>query len=110
MFGPVGGAQNCPKSLQDYDNSTGKVKEMLNNLTTSNPFFQRKISKFSRVYACNYETKDALSKSELLPDVPLREDFRNLDIDILAQKTDIPTILFCGRFINKKGIFYCWTC
>ena len=104
VFGPVGGAQNCPKSLQDYDNLTGKVRELLNNLTTSNPFFQRKIRKFSRVYACNYETKDALSKSELLPDVPLREDFRNLDIDILAQKTDIPTILFCGRFINKKGI------
>lgn len=101
VFGPVGGAQNCPKSLQDYDNSTGKVRELLNNLTTSNPFFQRKIS---RVYACNYETKDALSKSELLPDVPLREDFRNLDIDVLAQKTDILTILFCGRFINKKGI------
>lgn len=47
---------------------------------------------------------DALSKSELLPDVPLREDFRNLDIDVSSQNTDIPTILFCGRFINKKGI------
>lgn len=104
VFGPVGGAQNCPKSLQNYDSKTGKVRELINNLTISNPFFQGKIRKFSRVYACNYETMDALSKSELLPDVPLREDFRNLDIDVSSQNTDIPTILFCGRFINKKGI------
>ena len=104
VFGPVGGAQKCPKNLQDYDSKTGKVRELINILTILNPIFQRKIHKFSRVYACNYETKEALTKSELLPDVPLREDFRNLDIDVSARSVDIPTILFCGRFINKKGI------
>lgn len=104
IFGPVGGAQNCPKSLQDYDSKTGKFREIINKVTQKSPLFQRKIRKFSKVYACNYETKDVLPNSELLPDVPLREDFRNLDIDVSTRGADIPTILFCGRFINKKGI------
>lgn len=104
VFGPVGGAQNCPKSLTSYDSKSGKIRSLINNAYAINPFFKSKIKKYRKVYACNYETQKVLPNSKLLPDVPLRDDFRNLNIDDNFQDVKIPVILFCGRLINKKGI------
>ena len=102
VLGPVGGAQDCPKSLLGYDTKAGKIRRYINQFYRLNPFYRHKISRFNQTFACNYETQLAMPGSQLLPDIPLREEFKNLRIE--HNNNGIPVILYCGRLINKKGL------
>ena len=102
ILGPVGGGQICPMALQGYDDKSGKIREKINRIWKYNIFFKYKIKKYNRVYACNKETQEYLKNSNILVDVPLNNMFRNLEIK--KRKHEIPTILFVGRLINKKGL------
>lgn len=102
IFGPVGGGQICPVALQEYDDKSGKIREKINKIWKYNIFFKYKIWKYNKVYACNKETQEYLKNSNILVDVPLNSMFRNLKIK--RTKNEIPTILFVGRLINKKGL------
>ena len=102
IFGPVGGGQICPKVLGGYDTGNGKIREWINAFYKWNPLYRNKIKKFDRIYACNGETKVYMPDSDILPDVPLRDDFRNLCIQ--RESDEAPVILCVGRLINKKGI------
>lgn len=105
VFGPVGGGQVCPKGLEEYDNRFGKVRSIINKLCTINPFFIKKIKKYSRVYACNYETAACLKKSHILADVPLQDTYKELPVCDRIKNSKL-TILCAGRLINKKGFLF----
>ena len=64
--------------------------------------FKNKIKRYNKVYACNYETADYLPGSVVLPDVPLNDNMRGLQIK--KKYHEISQILYCGRLINKKGL------
>ena len=104
IFGPVGGGQVCPKSLTGYEQKFYYIRNIINSICKYNPFYKRCIKRYSCKYACNKETGEYLKESELLIDVPLNDRLKNLNV--LQKKTEEKAIiLFCGRLINKKGLF-----
>lgn len=102
IFGPVGGGQECPKVLLDYDSKSAKLRSAINFIQRYNPFFRYKIAEFSKVYSCNFETQTILNRGGCLPDVPLNDRLLNLEIN--RHRNDTVTILSMGRLINKKGL------
>jgi glycosyltransferase involved in cell wall biosynthesis len=102
IFGPVGGGQETPPSLTSYDSMSGKLRNIVNSYCQHSFFFRKKIRKYDSVFACNPETLAMLPNSRFATDVPLSAKFENLPIFQSANKT--PIIIFCGRFIQKKGI------
>lgn len=102
IFGPVGGGQTCPKSLQGYDEISSRIRSAINFICMHSPVFKHKIAKFDEVYPCNFETQAILKRGAVLPDVPLNDRFANLEIS--KHISDPVTILSVGRLINKKGI------
>ena len=104
ILGPVGGGQVCPKSLRCYDDKSAIVRNIINIFCRYNPFYQHKVNQYSQIYACNLDTFHILKKSKFLIDVPLNDKFKGLQIE--KDMETIPTILFVGRLINKKGILF----
>lgn len=105
ILGPVGGGQTCPRSLEVYDDKRSVItRNIINMICKYNPFYKFKTAKYSKIYACNRETQQFLKGSDLLVDVPLNDRFKNLEIT--KKISAIPTILFVGRLINKKGLLF----
>lgn len=110
IFGPVGGGQSTPKSLKCYEKykSVEKFREFINKSRAVSPFYKSRIKKFNAVYAINGETYSIMSKAlgkkcNMLVEIAVPEEFRNLNIDRETHKT--VKIIFVGRFIGKKGVF-----
>lgn len=103
IFGPVGGGQQCPKNLMDYDDKSHILRDIMNFSCKINPFYKHKISKYDKVYACNYETQKYIKGAEVLIDCPLNDRMRKLVIP--ERNHEKVVIVFCGRLINKKGLF-----
>lgn len=102
ILGPVGGGQSCPKSLLCYDDKSHYYRDLVNFYCKYSIVYNTKIRRYSKVYACNYETADYLPESIILPDVPLNDKMMKLDIK--KTERNVVTILYCGRLINKKGL------
>ncbi len=103
IFGPVGGGQRCPKSLIDYDDKSHILRDIMNFGCKINPFYKYKVSKYDKVYACNYETVAYIKGADLLIDCPLNDQMRMLPVPERNHKKVV--LVFCGRLINKKGLF-----
>lgn len=101
VFGPVGGGQDCPVSLRQYDDSSQYFRRFINLIYKINPIFLGVIRKYSKVYACNYETAKYLPNSEILIDVPLEDTLKNIRIE--PRHSEKTLVLSCGRLLNKKG-------
>ena len=80
IYGPVGGGQYCPKALISYDDSSRWFREAVNEYCRYSPIFRYKIRRYSKCYACNYETAKLLPGAELLPDVPLNDKLKGLRV------------------------------
>lgn len=104
ILGPVGGGQICPNCLRSYDNKKGRIREVVNLFLIWNPFWRIKVHKYSVIYACNRETLKYFKYARFLPDVPLNDNFLNLEIEE-RNNTKI-TIICVGRLINKKGFLF----
>lgn len=111
IFGPVGGGQSTPSNLKCYETNKNheKFREIINRLTTVNPFYKRRIKKFNNVFAVNPETEKILSKVSgknvsLLFDAGVLEKNKNLTIN--KQNNEIPKIIYVGRLIGKKGVMF----
>lgn len=102
ILGPVGGGQKCPDSLLCYDNVSRKYRDIINLYCKYSPLYKNKVKKYTYSYACNYETQEFLPGSAVLPDVPLNDKLRFMEIP--QKNNPVPIILFCGRLINKKGL------
>lgn len=86
-----------------------QFRELINKSCSINPFYKRAIKKFKKIYAINEETQTQLEqirgeKIELLPELALREDFKNVKTEI--SRKNIFRILFVGRLISKKGVIF----
>lgn len=104
ILGPVGGGQVVPPALKEYDDSKGVIREKINALY-NNSYYKHKIEKYDEIYVCNHETKRVLYDGDVLPDVPLNDKFLNLKINHRNNDEKV-VILYVGRLINKKGIFF----
>lgn len=104
IWGPVGGGQICPADLHCYDDKRGTIRNIVNKIYGYNLIYKQRIRKYSRIYACNQETSCFMEGSKILIDVPLNDQFKELEIE--KRKSEIPTILFVGRLINKKGVLF----
>ena len=102
ILGPVGGGQICPSALKSYDDRSGTIRGMINATCKWNLLYKHKVNKYSKIYACNEETKKYFNNAKILVDVPLNDKLRNLKIE--KRENEIPKILFMGRLINKKGL------
>lgn len=111
VFGPVGGAQCTPKSLRNYEGKrvVAMIREIINHSCDYNPLYKKAIKSFDKVYAINEETKIQLerirgNKIELLPELAIREDFKNVNVERTENETF--KIVFVGRLIAKKGVAF----
>ena len=112
IFGPVGGAQTTPKSLEKYVKNyklQEKVREIINILSKYNPFYIWEINRAKKIYACNQETFDFLqnvivdkSKLELMTENGVYKDkYSNIKE---KEQNDCVCIMWAGRFLYRKGI------
>lgn len=111
IFGPVGGGQICPKTLNEYDDKQGLIREKINEMFKFNLLYKIHVNRYDKVFVCNAETQKYIKSSIFLPDVPLNDDLVNLDIDkqSLDNKRSLDdqfNIIFVGRLINKKGLLF----
>lgn len=84
------------------DDKSHYYRDLVNFYCKYSIVYNTKIRRYSKVYACNYETADYLPESIILPDVPLNDKMMKLDIK--KTERNVVTILYCGRLINKKGL------
>lgn len=108
VLGPVGGGQECPTALRYYDGKLGSFRNIINRICKINPLYKKKISDYSCLYACNYETQVYMPNSKLLVDVPLNDRLKNLKIE--NHDNNCVILLCCGRLINKKGFLFLLDC
>lgn len=83
ILGPVGGGQDCPKSLREYDDTKERVlRKIINSYCRWSPFWNFAIRRYKKLYPVNEETARFMGrkKCEQLFDVILTEQFTNLDI------------------------------
>lgn len=102
ILGPVGGGQKCPDALLEYDEVSHKYRDIVNLYCKYSLFYKEKVKRYSKTFACNYETQAYMPGAEVLPDVPLNERLKNLHI--IKENHEKPILLYCGRLINKKGL------
>lgn len=112
IFGPVGGAQVTPKSLKIYEKNkiASFIREMVNISCSVNPFYRRKIRKFTDVILSNYETYHQIVKirgnncTKQMVELGLSEEYK--DFPIQKKKEGKLSILYAGRLIEKKGVIF----
>lgn len=104
ILGPVGGGQNTPINLWNYENLKGMIREIINLSFKVNLIYKYRVKKFSKVYVCNKETQSYINHSKILIDVPLNE--RNRNLNIISTKNKMITVIFAGRLIQKKGLLF----
>lgn len=111
IWGPMGGAQVTPKPLKAYEKNqfAAAFREFVNKSCSWNPFYRNAIKQYKAIYCINKETQIQIEKIvgksvELLPELALREEYRN--IDYFKQNNQSCKIVFVGRLIGKKGIAF----
>ena len=111
IWGPMGGAQVTPKPLKVYEKNqlAAAFREFVNKSCSWNPFYRNAIKQYKAIYCINKETQIQIEKIvgksvELLPELALREEYRN--IDYFKRNNQTCKIVFVGRLIGKKGIAF----
>ena len=115
IFGPVGGGQEIPAALKDYQ--TKRAMEMIRTIANRTrkyiPTYVKKLNAYDAIYAVNEETKEYVnkilkdtSKLYIEPDCAIAEPYRNLQLD---EKKDYRKhkLLFSGRYdLPRKGAYF----
>lgn len=114
VFGPVGGAQLTPAVFAPYvaeDLKKEKIREIINTVVTKLPSYRKAINRAALVLAANEETQIYLQKCmkhpercELLTENGVQSDKININIE--KKTSDITTILWSGRMVNRKGLTF----
>lgn len=105
IFGPVGGGQDCPKTLEVYDDKKNMyLRRLANSICRLNPIWHAAIRGYKAIYAPNKETARYMPRAQILLDIALNKHFENLSIP-KERNNKIPILLFCGRLIKRKGVY-----
>ena len=111
IWGPVGGGQITPKALRCYESNqfVAAFRAAVNRSCLWNPFYKKAVRSYHKVYCINRETRDQIrqvigKEVELLPELALREEFRNLPLE--EKENPVLKIVFVGRLIGKKGVAF----
>ena len=108
IWGPVGGAQVTPVGLKQYDTPMDRFREFVNKVTVLNPIYKRKIRSFSKIFASNIETYNAISKISYKNCSKLVEIGGGYETSCgwknNEHQNDRIVLLYVGRLIKKKGI------
>lgn len=105
ILGPVGGGQDCPKSLEEYDDKKQLLlRRLVNKACILNPAWRSAIHGYKKIYTSNEETARYMLDAQILLDVVLNKSFENLKI-IRESNGEKVIILFCGRLIRRKGVY-----
>ena len=114
IFGPVGGAQTTPKTLQPYigaDNKSEVEREWINKMIKSWPLYRRVLNQIYLIFAANPETQAYLRECINEPEKCklLTENGVNTD-QICAppekEDNDKVILLWSGRMIRRKGLSF----
>ena len=111
ILGPVGGAQITPRALEKYETEKMRYRfrKFINKTCSVNYFYKRAMKKYSVIYTINNETKSQIEKISkrkctLLPELALNESLNNIIIE--KKHHSKIKLLFVGRLIGKKGIYF----
>ena len=113
ILGPVGGAQEIPRSLMCLAHGKNKFIEYfhkrINQKTLKSKKYKYRLNQFDKVLCCNEETFDALFKIYEREDIKILTDVGidgsdiecGVDVDINKSETKF---LWVGRFVFRKGL------
>lgn len=111
ILGPVGGAQEIPKSLMCLVHGKNKFIEYfhkkINQKTLKSKKYKYKLNQFDKVLCCNEETFNELSKIYEKKDIQILTDvgIDETKIEIEHNKdTKNTKFLWVGRFVFRKGL------
>ena len=118
IFGPVGGGQEIPDSLREYQTNrvTEIVRTVVNRTRVLSPWYRRAIKAFDVVYAVNEETMGILSgiagkKVKIEMDMATPNPFLGLSIADEDKKDKTHRFLFSGEYHTpRKGVMFLLDC
>ena len=114
IFGPVGGAQTTPKTLQPYigaDDKSEVKREWINKMIKSWPLYRRALNKIYLIFAANHETQAYLRECINEPEKCKLLTENGVNTDQICEPpekedNDKVILLWSGRMIRRKGLSF----
>ena len=114
IFGPVGGAQTTPKTLQPYigaDDKSEVKREWINKMIKSWPLYRRALNQIYLIFAANPETQAYLRECINEPEKCKLLTENGVNTDQICEPpekedNDKVILLWSGRMIRRKGLSF----